>query len=215
MILITGATSQVGELLVDKLVSKGYRVRCLVRESSKIDNINLPGVEFAYGDLINDVSLENALKDVEYIVHIAGIWRVNSLLKVCRSIETLKKVIFVGSTSIYKKADSIDKWEKDIAQKLMIGEDAIRKSGVNYVILRPTMIYGINKDKNILQIINFMNKYRCYPVIGSGQALKQPIYAGDIADAILLVLSDERIINKEYIIGGKSPIKYKNMLKLI
>jgi uncharacterized protein YbjT (DUF2867 family) len=215
MVLVIGATSQVGVVLLDKLLGQGYKVRCLVRKCSNIDRINHKNIELAYGDANDKNSLIKALDGVDYVVHIAGIWRAQTLLDACSGITAIKKLIFIGSTSRFKKLDSIDDEEKLLALKMSGAEHAIMKSGLNTVILRPTMIYGIDRDKNILQIINFMKKFSFYPVMGTGCALKHPVYVGDVAAAICSCITKDNVTGKDYVIAGKSPVAYKNMLKLI
>lgn len=214
MILVTGATSQVGLVLIPKIKKAGYRVRCLVRKTSNIDEIKALGVELVYGDVESYSSLIPALDQVQHVIHIAGIWRASGLIQACEEQGLVGKVIFIGSTSRYKKLDSIDLREKQLAEQMSAAEEQIQKSSLNYIILRPTMLYGIDRDKNVLQIIKFMKRFRLYPLIGSGNALKHPVYVEDVAEAILGCLNRD-ISRKEYVIAGKEPVKHKQMLKSI
>lgn len=215
MILVTGATSQVGIVLVGKLLEQGEKIRCLVRKTSNIDGLEKDGVEFLYGDIEDMQSLRVAVNGVEGIVHIAGIWRVKALLEVCRQEDFKGRAIFIGSTSRFKKLESIDPKEKTLAEEMCKAEELIVESGIDYVILRPTMLYGLDRDKNILQIINFMRRFRCYPLIGSGMAHKHPVYVGDVADAVVECISSQAVAKKNYIIAGATPIKHREMLKSI
>lgn len=215
MILVTGATSQVGIILVRKLLERGYKVRCLVRKTSNIDELEPNGVEFLYGDIEDRDSLRAAVKGAEAIVHIAGIWRVNKLIEACRKENFKGRVIFIGSTSRFKKLDSIDPKEKSLAEEMSKAEELIAESGIEYVILRPTMLYGLDRDKNILQIIKFMKKFRFYPLIGSGRAYKHPVYAGDVAAAVVSCISSEAVAKKDYIIAGATPVRHRELLGTI
>ena len=215
MILVTGATSQVGILLVEKLLEKGEKVRCFVRNTSNIDGLQQNGVEFSYGDIEDLESLRTAIKGVECIVHIAGIWRSSILLEACKAEYFTGRVIFIGSTSRFKKLDSIDPKEKLLAEEMSKSELSIADSGIDYVILRPTMLYGLDRDKNILHIIKFMKRFRFYPQIGSGMAYKHPVYVGDVADAIVSCLFNNRVVKKDYIIAGAKPVKHREILKTV
>ena len=215
MILITGATSQVGIVLISKLLEKGFQIRCLVRNTSKIDGLKQNGIEFSYGDLDKPESIRTAITGVDTIIHIAGIWRIDSLLNICKQKNFSGRVIFIGSTSRFKKLDSTDEKERLLAEKMCEAEQKISRSGLDYVILRPTMLYGLDKDKNILQIIKFMKRFRFYPLIGNGTGEKHPVYVGDVADAIIDCTNNPNVSRKEYIIAGSSPIKHKDMLKAI
>jgi uncharacterized protein YbjT (DUF2867 family) len=73
LILITGATGYVGGRLVPKLLEAGYRVRCLVRDPSRLQGRSwLNKVEVVSGDALSPDSLANAMKDVSaayYLIH--------------------------------------------------------------------------------------------------------------------------------------------------
>lgn len=96
-ILVTGGTGFIGSHLVDHLLARGYRVRCLIRRNSNLTCIQNKGVEFVYGDLLDKKNLEPAVKGIEYVFHLAALsmgsihkefYRVNvsgtrNLLEVC------------------------------------------------------------------------------------------------------------------------------------
>jgi len=71
MILVTGANGFVGNNLVKELLNQGYKVRCFVRKRNEFfDNLN---VEIVYGDIRNKNDVENAVKGVEKVVHLAAV----------------------------------------------------------------------------------------------------------------------------------------------
>ena len=73
LILITGATGYVGGRLVPKLLEAGYRVRCLVRDPSRLQGRSwLNQVEVINGDVLSAESLAEAMKNVSvayYLIH--------------------------------------------------------------------------------------------------------------------------------------------------
>ncbi len=215
IILVTGATSQVGIVLVKELIARGYGVRCLVRRTSSIDGIRGQGVEFLYGDLDSFEDVRAAAEGADKIIHIAGIWRIEHLLRAAEEIDFKGRIIFIGSMSRFKKLDSIDEKEKELAGRMAGAEKMISESKLDYVILRPTMLYGIDRDKNILQIIRFMRKFRFYPLIGGGNAQKHPVYVGDVAKAVVSCMSGTEVSRRDYVIAGEKPIKHREMLAAI
>jgi dihydroflavonol-4-reductase len=75
VILVTGATGFLGHHLVPYLVSAGYRVRTLVRETSDTSHLRDPNVELAFGDILDPVSVQRAMANCRYVIHAAGLFR--------------------------------------------------------------------------------------------------------------------------------------------
>jgi dihydroflavonol-4-reductase len=74
-VLVTGGTGFVGSHLVRALLKRGEAVRCLVRKSSRLDNLNNLPVEFAYGDLRDTDSLSQAINGCHLLYHAAADYR--------------------------------------------------------------------------------------------------------------------------------------------
>ncbi len=73
-ILVTGANGFIGANIVRACIEKGYNVRAFVRKTSDLSTIkNLP-IEFAFGDLRDRKSLENAIEDCDFIIHNGAIY---------------------------------------------------------------------------------------------------------------------------------------------
>ncbi len=72
MILLTGGTGFLGKYIIDELESRGERVRLLVRNPAKIKD--LPSyVEVMQGDVLDVLSIERAMEDVDYVIHSAAV----------------------------------------------------------------------------------------------------------------------------------------------
>ncbi len=85
--LVTGATGFIGRHLTELLVSRGEQVRCVVRESSDTSSLEKLGVELVVGSLTDRAFLEQAVRGVDVVMHLAGLtsaFSLNALLKVNR-----------------------------------------------------------------------------------------------------------------------------------
>src|SRR5437763_14130871 len=71
MILVTGATGNVGSALLRRLIAGGARVRCLVRDPRRLGPERVR-VQISLGDLADASSFRNALRGVDTVVHLAA-----------------------------------------------------------------------------------------------------------------------------------------------
>ena len=74
-VLVTGGSGFVGSRVVRKLVQRGETVRCLVRKSSVLRNLDGLPVELAYGDLQDTASLNDAVRGCSAVYHVAADYR--------------------------------------------------------------------------------------------------------------------------------------------
>lgn len=210
MLFITGVTGLTGRFLIDCLREAGYigPIRCLVREHSDVSWIrDKDNTELYLGDVSNVKSLKVGLKGIEGVIHLVNIRFSPQIIEACHSAK-VKRVIIVSTTGIYSKYRECSEEYKSL-------EKTIIESGLDYTIIRPTMIYGNQRDKNIHRLIMIIDKFPVIPVVGDGTGLMQPIYARDLARAIAEAYVRPVSIGKAYNVAGKNPIKYIEILKLI
>jgi len=72
MILITGGTGRIGNVLVKELNKRGEKVKILVRKTSNLEPLKGCNCEYIYGDILDPQSIETQLKDVDTIFHLAA-----------------------------------------------------------------------------------------------------------------------------------------------
>jgi len=97
----------------------------------------------------------------------------------------------------------------------LAAEDAIHSSGLDFTILRPTMIYGSPRDRNMWRLIRLLRISPVMPIFGDGQSLQQPIFVDDVAQAVLRALQTDATIGKSYNIAGKSPLTYNQVIDTV
>ena len=73
-VLVTGATGYIGSAVVRVLLEKGEDVRCLVRKSSNLKNLEGLEVELAFGDICDIACLRHAISDCEKVYHLAALY---------------------------------------------------------------------------------------------------------------------------------------------
>jgi len=197
MILLTGATGFLGEFVLKELVDKGYDVTCFVRKTSNIDIIKKFNVKYVYGELDDYKSICEALKDKEALINIAslGFGHAPNIVNACESIN-IKRAIFV-STTVRIEAERL-----------------IKESNLNYTIIRPTMIYGTPRDRNMWRLIKYLSKLSILPIFGDGTYLQQPVYVKDLASVIVKAYETPISIRKAYNISGAKPLTYNDVVDI-
>lgn len=127
-----------------------------------------------------------------------------------------RRVVALSSTSSFVKSDSSDPGERDIASRLAEGERALRiwaeDHGVEWVILRSTLIYGRGRDKNLSEVARFIRRFDFFPLLGRAMGLRQPIHVSDVASACLAALNSPVVTNHAYNISGGEVLSYREMV---
>ena len=72
MILVTGATGHIGNVLIRELLASGESVRAMVLPKDDLTPIKDLDIEVAIGDVLNKESLRRAMRGVDTIFHLAG-----------------------------------------------------------------------------------------------------------------------------------------------
>jgi NAD(P)H dehydrogenase (quinone) len=138
MILVTGATGQLGTAVINHLLKKtsANQVTALVRDESKASALKEKGVDIRVGNYDDPASLDNAMQGIETVLLIAGTDEENRLRQHQNVVDTAKKA---GVQCIAYTSRNL-KDPNTLANKLMKGhfqtEDCIKASGLNYVLFR-------------------------------------------------------------------------------
>jgi nucleoside-diphosphate-sugar epimerase len=212
-LLVTGATGLTGTLFLSHLAksSPGYEIHCLVRLQS--DRLPLEQLNLNLSYMIGDSSTSQTWDEIlahntpKTIIHIASIRHTPVVLK---SIETLRqppRLIVIGTTGVYSKYNQYAAVYQTI-------ESQLAQYRGSYCLLRPTMIYGSHRDKNLHKLIKFCDRYGGFPVFGSGNCLLQPIHADDLAKAILHTLQRPEV-QGVYDLSGGSIVTFRELLALV
>ncbi len=201
-ILITGCNGYLARNLISHLKNRRYKIICIGRNS----DINLYDYD----------KVSNAVKNSHAIVHLAAItnpfdkdiWKVNfeyTKFLVKEAEKFNKKFIYLSTQNVLFGKDNYSK-SKGEAEKLV-------KNLKNYVILRPTIIYGKDENRYIGKLINLIKKSFFIPIIGNGSYKLQPIYVLDLVKIIENCINNN--IKGIYLIAGDSIIIYNKLADLI
>lgn len=214
-VFVTGATSQVGIYVVKHLLAAGVAVLAVSREREL--PFAHPLLKWNRADITKDhFTLGGYLADVA--IHCAPIWTLPKILPVLAESE-VKRVVAIGSTSLFTKITSNSSYEKDLVAKHQRAEQDIASicidKNIAWTILRPTLIYGLGLDRNVSSVARFIDRFGFFPVYPPAMGRRQPVHAEDVAIATLQAASSDAAKNNSYNISGGEILTYRAMLKRI
>lgn len=212
LLLITGAAGHSGQLFLKKLADSGQTnvVRVVLRQAKQSEVLKAiyPNLDVMVGDIADEQTMTLAMRGVNTVLHIAGIGYSPNIVKLGSKLG-VSWFILVHTTGRFSKYKSLSKDYIRIEDELINNYD-------NLTILRPTMIYGSMKDRNISKLIRFIAKFSFFPIFGQGKNLMQPVNGEDLACAYLAVLNNQlATINRQYNLSGRDAISYAELISTI
>jgi len=212
--LITGGTGFIGSHLTKALIRKGVQVRCLLRKTSDLTWLKDLPIEFIPGDCNDKTSLEEAVRGVDWVFHLAGVtkaikegtyFEVNglgteNLIHAClENNPRLQKFIYISSQAAAGPSRSgSNKKESDPCEPVSfygrskrMGEESVLAHAheLPAVILRPSAVYG-PRDKDVFALFKCLSR-RIKPCLTGRRRRLSLCYVGDIVEGILLAVETQ------------------------
>lgn len=199
---VLGASSFVGGCVLPLLRATGWQVVAFSRQPVE----SRDGMEW-WGP--------QGEKGVGCWICVAPIWVLPDYFALIEA-SGAQRVVALSSTSRFTKIGSGDAAENAIAAKLIESEARLQawaeRRGIEWVVLRPTLIYGHGRDKNISEMARFIRRFGFFPLFGRAQGLRQPIHAEDVAAACVAALQAPDAANRAYNISGGETLAYRDMV---
>jgi uncharacterized protein YbjT (DUF2867 family) len=223
-ITVFGGTGFVGRNLISKLAKKGFKIIVPTRNPylhGYLKPLGEPGqievIKFHFSDLDH---LKSLIQDSEYVINCIGILyeskdqTFNNLhhlfpkfLSSVLNKEVTKRFIHISALGVNEESRSLY-----IKSKLS-GEKAVIENFNNSIILRPSIIFGV--DDNFFNLFNkLINLLPVIPLVGA-QSKFQPCYVGDISDAIINIIDNHKINNGIYELGGPNIYSFKELIEVL
>jgi len=241
VVLVTGASGFLGRRVVEMLVARGYRVRALVRRTSKIAQLQLPGVETVIGDVTNATGLREIFLGASYVIHAAadtsgtreGASRVTvegtrNILALCAE-HQVRKLVYISSCSVYGVAGC--------CPGQVLNEDAgvepyperrgayswgkqaaeqlvlekMQEETIRAVCLRPGVIYG-NGGENYNPLIGLAVRNWLFVVFTQSGFVLPLVYLDNLVEAILVAMSNPRSTGEVYNVVDPWPVNKKQYM---
>ena len=217
-VLVVGATGQLGSVIARKLLASGARVRALARNREALTRL-APAAEIAPVDLRDLPKLTEACRGVEQIVATANnnmgtgptspsridLPAYQNLCAAARN-TGVRRLIYVSYKGVSQDAPV------DIFRIKWYIEDAIRRSGVPHVMLRPTSFMDIWIDQILVKGIR---EKGIATIFGDGSTLANYIAVDDVADFAVKILARPEVVNEAVDAGGPSNMSQNDVATLV
>jgi NADH dehydrogenase len=204
---VIGGTGFVGGYLVDALLDAGHEPHVLVRSGSEGKLHRADECMITKGDLGSADAIDAVVEGCDAVIYNVGILR-----EFPRQGITFEALQYRGAETT-----------ADAAKRAGI-RPAIRESGLDYTILRPSVIFGDPRGTMEFATQLYQDMVRKpLPAVGfhtgispaSGEVLMSPVHVRDVADAFVNALTDDSTIGQCYVLGGPEVVSWPEMLQRI
>lgn len=219
-VAVTGATGFVGRHLVDRLLRDSHEVTVVTNRRSGTDLFS-DRVKYVKGSVHNQHELQEAFCNCQSVFHLVGIiaeTRKNTfektveqgtknVISACQqnNIETIIYLSALGTTADAGAKYFNTKWA---------AEQFVKNSGLNWTIFRPSIIYGRN-DGFLAMMSKIIKLSPFVPIFGDGKYKLQPVYIGDLVEAMAKSLTSKECQGETIEIGGAEPLEYVEIINSI
>jgi nucleoside-diphosphate-sugar epimerase len=235
--LVTGASGFVGSHIVDELLRRGARVRCLLRGTSSRRWLEGKPVEYVEGDVCRREGLDQAVAGADWIVHAAGLthagsaaeyhranaWGTENLLDAAAHAEPKpRRFVYISSQAVAGPSRDGAPVTEDLPPRpvssygssKLVGETIAMSAGSRLPVttIRPPTVYG-PRERALLKYFRAV-KHHLRPYLGGAKSFSL-VFAEDHARAVWAVLTQEAAVGQIYFVGGPDATSYEEMGSLI
>lgn len=212
MIAVTGASGYVGSHITRRLAQEGYTVKALVHNRQRAENearlSSLP-IEWVEADVTRPETLQNALKDVDAVIHTVAI-------AIEKGDRTYEKINIEGTVNLIESAkkNGIQRFinisqlgaDAKLPYRFLASkgkaQDYVAASGLDWTAFRPSVIWGPEDE--------FANTFArlvpltplIFPIVGDQNSKFQPIWVEDVVTACIKSLNDPATSRTVFELGG-------------
>lgn len=238
MALVTGASGFIGSHLTEALLSKGCRVRALVRTTSNLKWLKGLNLELAYGSFEDQSSLTDAVKDVDYIFHIAAaksgsrqkLFRdnveavINLANAAARSAPGLKRFVFSSSQAAAGPSGCLEEPRcesdqchplSDYGRSKLEAERQLMKLAeqIPLTIVRPPTVYG-PRDTDVFLYFKWISRGLAL-LPGFKKRYAHMIFVRDLAEGMIGAAQSDAAAGKTYFLSDPQSYSWQEISSAI
>ncbi|WP_372398045.1 complex I NDUFA9 subunit family protein [Azospirillum sp. HJ39] len=225
VITVFGGSGFIGRHLIRRLAKSGAVVRIATRNPAKAAFLKTAGavgqiVPFAT-DCGKDESVARALQGADIAINLLGVLyergsqsfqgvHVDAAARIAR----LAKAAGVGRLVHLSAIGADAASPAAYARSKAAGEQAVLAAFPTATILRPSIVFG-PEDNFFNKFAAMAQKAPVLPLIGGGKTRFQPVYVGDLADAVVAALDLDSAKGRTFELGGPRIYSFKELLELM
>ncbi|HWX44800.1 MAG TPA: NAD(P)H-binding protein [Solirubrobacteraceae bacterium] len=224
MLLLTGATGQVGSALLGRLLAEGTPVRCLVRDPRRLGARRVR-VQIALGDLADPPSFRNAMRGVNTVVHLAASIRdqPRGSIEELNGIATWRMVQAAERAGVerflfFSALGASTHSRVRFLRAKALAEQAVQEAGMHTTVLSPSIVYA--PGDRWLTLLERLALLPLMPVSGRGRAVYQPLWAEDAAECAIGALRAARngaggARHERFELAGPQTLSHSEIVRLV
>jgi len=220
-IILPGGAGLVGQNLIIQLKHNGYKdITVIDKHQSNVDILKglHPDINIITADLGENGKWNEAFKGAEVVIMLqAQIGSNQSDLFYQNNIESTHNVLnsmksYSVPYLVHISSSVVETMsEDDYTKTKKIQEEIVLKSGIDSVILRPSLMFGSFDRKHLGWLARFMKKTPVFPIPGNGKFMRQPLFVNDFCNIIISCIN-KKIVDKTYNITGLQKIDYIDII---
>jgi NADH dehydrogenase len=223
-VTIFGGSGFIGSYLVRELAKSQYNIRIVSRNIDKASELKLCGnlgqITPVCGNVFNKGDIERNIQNADIVINLVGILNEAENLtfdevhhKVPELMAKIAKQNNVKKFIHFSALITCNGTTKYGASKLK-GELAVKQMFSDAIIIKPSVVFG-EEDNFFNLFAKIATKFRMLPLINGGRSLMQPIYVGDIAKFIKIIVDNDDIKNQSYVLVGPKKYSMKELMIFI
>ncbi len=221
-VLVTGGAGVVGRALCRELLNRGVCVRVLSLPGDTLVESLPPGVEVAYGNVADYKSIRPAFDGVDCVFHLAAILLSNdarafekinaggtrNVVSACQD-AGVRRLLYVSSISVTYPVRT------PYGESKLAGEEAVKNSGLEWTIVRPTLVIGDGGGVEFRMFADFVCRFPLYPMPGGGVSKKRPVRSVDLVKGIAAAGLTRDAVGKTYALAGPEVMTMAEMARRV
>lgn len=209
-LLVIGGSGFLGRRVLAEAARRGFQTAALARSPRAARIVADLGARPVTGDLDDGRQIDEAFAAAgcEALISLSSLGFGHGPAIVAAAEDAgVKRAVFVSTTAVTTTLDPPTKHVR------LAAERQISSSGLDWTILRPTMMYGAPDDRNLSRLLTVLCRTPVLPVPGRGSQLHQPVHVADVASAVLAAVESQEAAGHAYDVAGPAPLPFIELLR--